>query len=77
MSSTALQRRSERSVGTAYLLWIPFFFGICGLHRFYSGRPISGLIWLFTGGLCGVGQVIDLIFIPRMIEDHNEGRPIW
>ena len=21
--------------------------------------------------------VIDLIFIPRMIEDHNEGREIW
>lgn len=75
--STALERRSERSVGTAYLLWLPFFFGICGLHRFYSGRPISGLIWLFTGGLCGIGQVIDLIFIPRMIEDHNEGRPVW
>jgi len=52
-------------------------FGFCGLHRFYSGRFVSGIIWLLTGGLCGVGQLIDLFFIPRMIEDHNQGRQIW
>jgi TM2 domain-containing membrane protein YozV len=75
--SYALERRSERSVGTAYLLWVLCLFGVCGLHRFYSGRPISGVIWLFTMGFCWVGQVIDLIFIPRMIEDHNEGKPVW
>lgn len=75
--STALERRTERSVVAAYLLWVPCFFFVCGLHRFYSGRPISGLVWLFTFGLCGVGQMIDLFFIPRMIEDHNAGRPIW
>jgi TM2 domain-containing membrane protein YozV len=77
MTSTALVRRDPRSVGLAYLLWLPCFFGISGLHRFYTGRWISGLVWLFTGGLCGIGQIVDLIFIPRMVEDHNEGRKIW
>ncbi|MEQ1571368.1 MAG: TM2 domain-containing protein [Myxococcota bacterium] len=72
-----IERRTDRSVGWAYLLWIPGFFGIAGLHRFYTGRPISGLIWLLTGGFCGIGQVIDLIFIPRMVEDHNDGRKVW
>lgn len=75
--SYALERRSERSVGWAYLLWIPCLFGVAGLHRFYTGRWISGIVWFLTGGLCGVGQVIDLIFIPRMVEDHNDGRPVW
>lgn len=75
--STALAKRTDRNVGVAYLLWLPCLLGINGLHRFYSGRWVSGLIWLFTGGLCGVGQIIDLIFIPRMIEDHNDGRPVW
>ena len=56
---------------------MPYLFGVSGLHRFYTGRWVSGLIWLFTGGLCGVGQVIDLIFIPRMVDDHNDGRPVW
>ncbi len=75
--SYALTKREPRSVGWAYLLWLPCLLGVNGLHRFYSGRWISGLAWLLTFGLCGVGQVIDLIFIPRMIEDHNDGRDIW
>jgi TM2 domain-containing membrane protein YozV len=75
--STELVRRSERNVGLAYLLWLPTLMGVNGLHRFYTGRWISGFIWLFTGGLCGIGQVIDLVFIPRMVEDHNEGRKVW
>jgi TM2 domain-containing membrane protein YozV len=40
------------------------FVGICGLHHFYLGRPIKGLIWLFTIGLLGVGIVWDLFTIP-------------
>ena len=75
--SDSLVRREERSVGLAYLLWFGSLFGICGLQRFYTGRWISGLIWLFTGGLCFVGQIADLIFIPRMVEDHNRGREVW
>jgi len=77
MSRDALVRRDHRSVGWAYALWLPCLFGFAGIHRFYSGRWISGLVWLLTLGLCGVGQVLDLIFIPRMIEDHNEGRNVW
>lgn len=75
--STALTSPERRTVGWAYLLWLPMIFGVSGLHRFYAGRYISGVIWLLTGGLCGIGQVVDLLFIPRMIEDHNEGRPVW
>ena len=75
--SYEIEKRESRNVVLAYALWIPFFFGLSGLHRLYAGRYVSGLIWLFTGGLCGVGQVIDLLFIPRMIEDHNEGRKVW
>jgi TM2 domain-containing membrane protein YozV len=55
---------SNKSVGTAYLLWCLSFIGVCGLHHFYLGRPIKGLIWLFTIGLLGVGIVWDLFTIP-------------
>jgi hypothetical protein len=33
-----------------YLLWI---FGFTGSHRFYFGKPVTGTIWFFTGGLAG------------------------
>jgi TM2 domain-containing membrane protein YozV len=72
-----LVQRDQRSVGWAYALWIPGLFGFAGIHRIYSGRYLSGILWFFTGGLCGIGQFVDLIFIPRMVEDHNQGRQVW
>ena len=46
-----------------YLLWI---FGFTGAHRFYYGKPISGTIWFFTGGLFLIGWIVDLFLIPGM-----------
>ena len=60
-----------KSVGLAYLCWFAAFLGFCGIHRFYAGRWVTGLIWLFTGGLLFIGQFIDLFLIPRMIEYNN------
>ncbi len=57
--------------GIAYLLWCLCFFGICGGQRFYAGKIGSGLIYLFTFGLFGIGQLLDLAFIPGMIDRRN------
>ena len=74
--STALVR-SERQLGVAYVLWLMGWFGLCGLHRIYNGRWASGLLWLLTGGFCWVGQLVDLFFVHKMVEDHNAGRDVW
>ena len=58
---------------TAYLLLIPSFFGVAGLHRFYLGRIGTGIIWLLTGGLLGIGTLIDLLYIPSMVRQENLG----
>ena len=60
-----------RSSGMAYLLWCLGLLGICGIHRFYAGKPISGVIWLLTGGLLFIGQLVDLLLIPGMIAESN------
>ncbi len=60
-----------RSTGIAYLLWSLWLFGFAGIHRFYLGKPISGLIWLLTWGLFGMGQIFDLFIIPGMVEEKN------
>nr|WP_286177913.1 NINE protein [Rhodopirellula sp. JC639] len=49
-----------------YLYWI---LGIFGAHRFYFGRPVTGAIWFFTGGVLLIGWIVDLFLIPAMAED--------
>ena len=60
-----------KSTAVAYLLWLLCLVGFCGIHRFYAGRVITGLIWLFTFGLLGIGQLIDLFLVPGMIRTSN------
>ena len=59
------------STGLAYILWLPGLVLVCGLHRFYAGKPLSGSLWFFTLGLFGFGQLIDLLLIPSMIAGAN------
>ena len=46
-----------------YILWI---FGFTGAHRFYYGKRVTGLLWLLTFGLLGIGWLIDVFLIPGM-----------
>lgn len=46
-----------------YVLWI---FGFMGAHRFYYGKPVSGTLWLLTGGLFLIGWIVDLLLMPSL-----------
>lgn len=60
-----------KSKKIAYLLWFFGVFGILGLHRFYLGKAGTGIAWLFTGGLFGMGALYDLFALPGMVEEEN------
>jgi TM2 domain-containing membrane protein YozV len=62
---------SRRDVGTSYLLCAIGFLGVAGLHRFYLGKPGTGILWLITGGLFGIGTIYDLITLPGQVDDAN------
>ncbi len=50
-----------KSKTTALILCI--FLGYLGIHRFYTGKIKSGVLYLLTGGLCGIGWIVDIILI--------------
>lgn len=54
-------------VGKPKEKWVAFFLclfaGYLGVHRFYEGKIGSGVLYMLTGGLFGIGWLIDLIRI--------------
>ncbi|PSM48628.1 hypothetical protein C7Y66_13445 [Chroococcidiopsis sp. CCALA 051] len=60
-----------RETGVAYIFWCACLLGVCGVQRFYCGKYVSGIIYLFTVGLLGIGQLVDLALIPGMVEEKN------
>ncbi|MBF2026857.1 MAG: NINE protein [Oscillatoriales cyanobacterium C42_A2020_001] len=59
------------NIGTAYVLWLGCLLQLHGLQRLYNGKIFTGFLWLFTFGLMGFGQLIDLMLIPGMVDEHN------
>ena len=57
------------------IAWILLtFLGVFGIHRFYQGKWISGILYLLTGGVFLVGIVYDFWTLNEQINlINNEG----
>ena len=52
------------------------FLGVFGVHRFYTGRVVSGIFQLLTFGGFGIWTLIDLIMIYTDSFTDDMGQPL-
>ena len=65
---------SEREWTVTLLLCI--FLGTLGIHRFYTGHMLYGVIQLLTGGGCGIWWLIDIILLATQKYTDIDGKPL-
>lgn len=53
-----------------------FFLGMFGVHRFYAGKILTGILQLLTLGGLGIWVLIDFILIVTGSFKDGEGYPI-
>ncbi len=48
------------------------FIGVAGIHRFLVGDIALGIIYFFTGGLCFIGTIVDLVNMKNIASRYNQ-----
>ena len=71
-----MDRRADRRYTPGPLdytvAWILLtFLGLFGVHRFYMGKWLTGILWLVTGGLFGLGWLYDLWTLNGQVDEIN------
>ena len=65
-------QEGEKSYTVAWVLLT--FLGFFGIHRFYQGKWMTGIIYLFTVGLFGIGVIYDYWTLNEQVSSLNHER---
>lgn len=63
--------KDDRWLITLLLCW---FLGIFGIHRFYTGNTVTGVLMVITLGGCGFWTLIDFIMIVFNVYHDGNGQ---
>lgn len=70
----AQKKVSTKKHTTALLLAI--FLGALGIHRFYVGKVGTGILWLLTAGVFGIGWFVDIVWLLSNAFEDWSGAPV-
>lgn len=71
MDRQADQRFSAGQVNYSVAWLLLTFLGIFGVHRMYMGKWLSGIVWLLTLGLFGIGLLYDFWTLNTQISERH------
>jgi TM2 domain-containing membrane protein YozV len=71
-SFVAIYNGKRRKTDQVLLGCILGFFGVAGVQRFMVGQNGMGILYLFTGGLCFIGTIVDIINHKQLTFDFNQ-----
>lgn len=49
------------------------FLGLFGIHRFYMGKWLTGLLYLLSGAIFGIGYIYDYWTLNDQLSQINDG----
>ena len=66
------ERRFRDGAVNYNVAWVLLtFLGIFGIHRFYLGKWITGIIWFLTGGFFLLGYLYDYWTLNDQVDECN------
>jgi TM2 domain-containing membrane protein YozV len=73
MNFANVYRARRRDPQLILLTTLLGFIVVAGVQRFLVGQIGMGILYLFTGGLCLIGTIIDLINYQDLAFEFNQG----
>ncbi len=67
-----LYNAKRKDPQTILLLTLIGFLGVNGVHRFILDQVGMGILYIFTGGLCLIGTIVDLINHKKLTLEFNQ-----
>ncbi|MBN2166916.1 MAG: TM2 domain-containing protein [Marinilabiliaceae bacterium] len=69
---TMMYRSRRKDPQTILLTTLLGFFIIAGIQRFMINQIGMGILYIFTGGLCFIGTIVDLVNYKSLALEYNQ-----
>ncbi|SYZ73124.1 TM2 domain-containing protein [Candidatus Zixiibacteriota bacterium] len=67
-----IYRTRRKDPQTILIMALLGFVAIAGVHRFFLEQIGMGLLYLFTGGICLIGTIIDVVNYKNLAFEYNQ-----
>ena len=71
MQFCTVYRSKRKDPQLILILTLIGFFGVAGIHRIVLEQVGMGILYFFTGGLCLIGTIVDIVNYKTLTLEYN------